>query len=183
MGGLGYLLLAAGFIGAAYVASLSPTEVDWLQFAPAIGAAAVGVVMIRGARKAAARDSAVLKQNLDLLDRSLQNIVENLDAFRMGSAEIPGHELRFEIDRQFRDDLRNFADARESMIILFGMRAYGEVMSAFAAGERYMNRIWSASADGYEEEARAYIEHAHAQFGQARAAFDKARKAAARVSA
>lgn len=172
-----YLLLAAGFIAAAYVASLSPTEVNWLFFAPAIVAAAIGVVMIRGARKAAARDSTVLKQNLDLLDRSLQNICENLEAFRKGSAEIPGHELRFEIDRQFRDDLRDFADARESMIVLFGMRAYGEVMSAFAAGERYINRIWSASADGYEEEARAYIEHAHVQFGQARAAFNKAQDA------
>lgn len=183
MNAVGYLLLAAGFVGAAYVASLSPTKVDWLLFTPAFLTGVAGVVTIRGARRAAARHSTLLQQNLEILDRSLRNIVENLDAFRKGAAEIPGHELRFEIDRRFREDLRDFADARQSMTILFGMRAYGEVMSAFAAGERYINRIWSASADDYEEEARAYIEYAHAQFGEARAAFDKARQAASRAPA
>lgn len=183
MGGLGYFLLAAGFLGATYVASLSPTEVDWLSFVPAVTTAAIGVIMIRGARRAAARHSTVLQQNLATLDRSLRNIVENLDAFRRGAAAFPVYELRFEIDRRFRADLRDFAEARESMTILFGLRAYGEIMSAFAAGERYMNRIWSASADGYEEEARAYIEHARTQFGEARAAFDRARAAAGPAAA
>ena len=37
-------------------------------------------------------------------------------------------------------------------------------MSSFAAAERYLNRCWSASADGYVDEVHAYLEHAAAQF-------------------
>jgi hypothetical protein len=175
VGRIGFVLLALGFLAATYVASLSPTEVNWLFFAPAVAVAAAGVLMIRSARSAAARDSTVLKDNLAALDRSLASINANLDKLRAGASQLPGHQLRFEIDRLFRDDLRAFADARETITHLFGLRVYGDVMSAFAAGERYMNRIWSASADGYEEEARAYIDRAHAQFVEARAVFDRAR--------
>jgi len=37
-------------------------------------------------------------------------------------------------------------------------------MSCFAAGERYLNRVWSASADGYIDEVNAYLDKAQAQF-------------------
>jgi hypothetical protein len=37
-------------------------------------------------------------------------------------------------------------------------------MNHFAAGERYLNRVWSASVDGYVDECRAYIGHAREQF-------------------
>jgi hypothetical protein len=73
-----------------------------------------------------------------------------------------------------RDDLRRFADARESLIHLFGLQAYANVMSDFAAGERYVNRIWSASADGYDGEARNYLGKAAAQFRAARQQLDSA---------
>jgi hypothetical protein len=44
-------------------------------------------------------------------------------------------------------------------------------MSNFAAGERYINRVWSASTDGYVDEVRAYLERARTQFGEARSHF------------
>jgi hypothetical protein len=37
-------------------------------------------------------------------------------------------------------------------------------MSHFAGGERYLNRVWSASADGYIDEVNAYLTKAHEQF-------------------
>jgi hypothetical protein len=37
-------------------------------------------------------------------------------------------------------------------------------MNSFAAGERYLNRVWSASADGYIDEVNTYIEKAKEQF-------------------
>lgn len=37
-------------------------------------------------------------------------------------------------------------------------------MSGFATGERYINRVWSASADGYDQEAATYLARAAAQF-------------------
>lgn len=172
---IGFGLLTLGFLAGSFVTALSALEVDWRLFVPAIAIGVAGVLMVKRARRAAARDSTLLRGNLEVLDRSLSSITAHLEQFRTRAVELPGHELRFEIDKHFRDDLRAFAHARESITHLFGMRVYGEVMSAFAAGERYINRIWSASADGYEEEARAYIARAQTQFGEARAAFDRAR--------
>ena len=75
--------------------------------------------------------------------------------------------IRDSIDLKLRNDLRRFADARESMVHLFGLQVYADIMSNFAAGERYINRVWSASADGYAEEATAYLGKAATQFGEA----------------
>jgi hypothetical protein len=86
-----------------------------------------------------------------------------------------GHEvietdlLRDAIDARLRDDLRRFADARETIIHLFGLQVYANLMSHFAAGERYINRVWSASADGYDAEARTYLGKAATQFRDAQA--------------
>ena len=62
------------------------------------------------------------------------------------------------------EDLTRFVDARESIAHVYGLAAYGDVMSSFAAGERYLNRVWSASADGYIDEVNTYIEKAREQF-------------------
>jgi hypothetical protein len=83
------------------------------------------------------------------------------------------YEARFEIDHLFREDLNNFANARETMIHVFGMQKYADVMSAFAAGERYINRVWSASTDGYEDEVHQYLEKARNQFDEANSLFRK----------
>ncbi len=53
------------------------------------------------------------------------------------------------------------------MVHLFGLQAYADIMSSFAAGERYINRVWSASADGYDEEAATYLQKAERQFADA----------------
>ena len=37
-------------------------------------------------------------------------------------------------------------------------------MTSFATGERYLNRVWSASADGYVDEVALYMPQVHAQF-------------------
>jgi hypothetical protein len=47
---------------------------------------------------------------------------------------------------------------------VFGIQNYADVMSNFAAGERYINRVWSASTDGYVDEVHKYLERARAQF-------------------
>lgn len=53
------------------------------------------------------------------------------------------------------------------MVHLFGLQVYADVMSAFATGERYVNRVWSASADGYRTEAITYLNKAAGQFRDA----------------
>jgi hypothetical protein len=54
----------------------------------------------------------------------------------------------------------------QSMVHLFGLQTYADIMSSFAAGERYINRVWSASADGYDQEAVNYLDKAANQFAE-----------------
>ena len=54
------------------------------------------------------------------------------------------------------------------MIDAFGLQGYADVMSELAAGERYVNRVWSASTDGYIDEVLTFLERAREQFHSAR---------------
>ena len=54
-----------------------------------------------------------------------------------------------------------------------GMQNFADVMSNFAAGERYINRVWSASTVGYVDEVRSYLERARNQFVEAQRHFEE----------
>ena len=45
--------------------------------------------------------------------------------------------------------------------------AQGSTEKSEKRGERYINRVWSASADGYDEEAAAYLHKAEKRFAEA----------------
>jgi hypothetical protein len=171
--GLGYFLLAVGFLGGAYATSLDVQEVNWTLFAISALAAVVGLVLFKGQAAAAARSETVLQVNRTELKESIQNIVRDLEELN-GDGQQQGAVLRNTIDLKLRDDLRRFADARESMVHLFGLQTYADIMSSFAAGERYINRVWSASADGYIDEAATYLKKAGAMFVDAQTQLDRA---------
>ena len=68
-----------------------------------------------------ARASHRLSGNLQILDTSLVNILENLESLNSQPIRLPVYQARFEIDRLLREDLSNFANARESMMHVLGM--------------------------------------------------------------
>ena len=164
---LGFAMIFAGFLGGALLASLDPNVVDWWAFAPVVIGGGIGVVIMKHASHAAAKADHVLAGNREVLERSLANITVNLIQLNADKATIETAQMRHEIDRLFRDDLANFADARESLTHLYGLKAYADVMSDFAAGERYLNRVWSASTDGYGQEVSTYLDRALDQFRHA----------------
>lgn len=168
MRALGFVLLTSGFLAGAYFASLDPSVTDWWRFAPAVAVAAIGVAILRVQQKRAATSSEKLSGDREVLLSSMDNIVANLETLRSRRDSLPPFETRFEIDRLFRDDLFRFAEARGALVHLFGLQQYADIMSEFAAGERYLNRVWSASADGYADEVAAYIDKAAGQFSAAR---------------
>lgn len=168
MKNLGYFLLAAGFLGGAFATSLDVQQVNWWIFTASAAAAVIGLIVFKRQVSSHARSETVLELNRGELKESIENIVRDLEALT-GSAESGGVDLRNTIDTKLRNDLRRFADARESMVHLFGLQAYADIMSSFAAGERYINRVWSASADGYDEEASTYLRKAASRFSDARA--------------
>ena len=166
MKNIGYLLLAGGFLAGAYATALDVEQVNWMLFGIATAAAAVGLLIAKQQASAHAKSGDVLAANRGELFESIQQIVSNLDEMT-NAADLKGAALRERIDLKLRDDLRRFAEARESMVHLFGLQSYADIMSSFAAGERYVNRVWSASADGYDHEAAAYLSKAARQFAEA----------------
>lgn len=163
---IAYALLAAGFLGGAYVTALDVEHVDWLMFGIAGIAAVAGVILAKRADRAMATSDELLETNRNELKDSLANVVRDLRR-EIGGGATRGAALRDWIDNTLRADLRRFVEARESMVHLYGLQAYADVMSDFAAGERYINRVWSATADGYDEEAEAYLKRAAEQFEDA----------------
>ena len=174
MQNLAKLLVVLAFLGGAFLASLDPVKMNWVAFVPVILVGVVGVFLSKRAESAAAKHDTVLTANRRGLEESLANITANLEALDGRKDKVPTYDMRFEIDKLFRDDLIRFADARDSMKHIFGLRAYADIMSSFAAGERYINRVWSASTDGYVDEVLMYVEKALNQFRHAKAEFDKA---------
>lgn len=175
---IAYLMVMATFLGGAFLTSLDQTHVDWLTFVPVITAGVIGVVLIKRDEAAHARSSDRLINNRRVLGESLDNILRNLETLNGRKEEVPTYDMRFEIDKLFRDDLNAFADARDSMKHIFGLQAYADIMSSFAAGERYINRVWSASTDGYVDEVLMYVEKSLSQFRHAKEEFEKATSAA-----
>ena len=177
MKNIGFILLAAGFLAGASATALDIQNVHWTLFAGAAVVAIAGLIISKNQASAHAKSSEVLEVNRGALRESLQNIVRDL-AEISADANANGAVLRERIDLKLRDDLRRFADARESMVHLFGLQTYADIMSSFAAGERYINRVWSASADGYDGEAATYLEKAATQFADAQQQLQQAAQGA-----
>ena len=178
MKNLGYVLVALGFLGGAFATSLDVENVNWTIFIAMAAAAVIGLAIYKTQVGALARSETVLETNRAELRESIANIVDDLADINSGGLT-RGAVLRDRIDLKLREDLRRFADARQSMVHLFGLQTYADIMSNFAAGERYINRVWSASADGYDEEAEAYLKRAADQFDEAKQQLIKAAEAIA----
>jgi hypothetical protein len=167
------LLIAASFLVGSFLSVLDPRLVNWNYFVPVLVVGVIGLGIYRKAQRAETRSGQRLADNMEILDKSLASIQQNLESLCRRENDLPVYEARFEIDRLFRDDLNNFAEARESMIHVFGIQHYADVMSNFAAGERYINRVWSASTDGYVDEVHKYLERARAQFAEGQQHFSE----------
>jgi len=173
------IMVFLAFLAGAFISVLDPRSVSWDLLLPVLAIGVAGLVLHRRAVHAETRSGERLAGNMEVLGDSLGNIVRNLEALCARKHELPVYEARFEIDRLFRDDLSRFAEARESMIHVFGMQHYADVMSNFAAGERYINRVWSASADGYQDEVEQYLGRAFEQFREADRHYGELRAASA----
>ena len=150
---LANLMLAVGFLGGAYVTVAHEDRVEWSLFGLCAFALIVGVVLSGMLRRAEAADEKT-SEDIEWLDRSLSNLIARLGELA-GESDV--FEVRHRIDSDLMEDLDRFVERRESMIHRYGLQTYANVMSAFAASERLINRSWSASADGYVDEVQACL--------------------------
>ena len=167
MKNIGYLLITLGFLTGAFFAVAHRDGVVVPYFLLALVAGVIGVVMVRAARREAATRAETIRTNLETIETSLASVVEKAKRLDESKDDTDVYELRHVIDREFPDDLDAFVQARYSLVHSFSLQAFADVMNPFAAGERYLNRVWSASVDGYIDEAHEYVGRAREQFESA----------------
>ena len=161
---IGYVLIIVGFLAGALVAVVDEEVVRWSNLIAALAAGVMGVVLVRISMRREAQEEGKLATNLDAVDSSLAQIVEKVGQLCEEMGDDNPYEARVRIDELLPVHLDTFVEARRSIAHIYGLQAYADVMSPFAAGERHINRVWSASADGYVDEVLAYLEKAKEQF-------------------
>jgi hypothetical protein len=161
---IGYALLVGGFIAAALCSVMHQEVIFWISFIPCLIAAIVGIAIIRVTASKEAREEGKLATNIANVESALVRILENLKGLNAKKDEMSPYDVRHELDRLLVDDLTMFVDERRSIAYVYSLQDYGDIMSHFAAGERYLNRTWTASADGYVNEVKEYLVKAHEQF-------------------
>lgn len=174
---LGHSLLWFGFLAAVIVALRDGRNVDITMYVVFLVVGIVGVVLLRATAKAAATQAHSVSADIEVMKNSLLSLNQKLDALLADKDQTDVYDVHGMIDERLVRDLNAFADARESMIPMFGMDAYAEVMSRFAASERLINRSWSASADGYIDEVWKSLDQARQLMADANARFEGLKRA------
>ena len=169
---VGLLLVSVAFLAVSVILVLDEREVSWLPYGLVLFFGAIGIVCIRLGDRAQAQREDLQTADVETLRSSLARVVEEATRLEAEKSEIGVYDLRVRIDERFRSDLEVFVDAREVLTHVYGLQAYAEVMSLFAAGERSLNRVWSASTDGYIDEAMSYISRALSQFTDAKSVLE-----------
>lgn len=162
-----YALIALSFLASAYVAVLDVREVDWPLLVGALAPGVLGLVLVRVAKAQEAGDVQRRTASLQKLETSMGEIVRLVDALWDEREEVGAYDFKDRIDAELVGPIGEFVEAREAMIDAFGLQAYADVMSEFASAERFLNRAWSASTDGYIDEVTRSLERSREQFHSA----------------
>ncbi len=171
---LGQILLWTGFLGAA-VASVWRLEiandpwstVPWGWYGGSMLVGVCGVIMLRASMNIAAGDSATVDANVSTLGSCMDQLLVHIGELRSTLADSAPLDVVHFIDEKCAGPFSDFADARYALVQLYGLQAFAEIMTQFASGERFVNRAWSAAADGYMEEAGASLERAEGHLQRA----------------
>jgi uncharacterized membrane protein YeaQ/YmgE (transglycosylase-associated protein family) len=170
---IGYLMITVSFLAGSLAATIDKEKMQWGWFTAALAVGIVGVGLVRFGAHREKRGEGKLTEDIQSIEASLSRIVQNMTGLNAQKSSINTYDVHRRIDELFPEDLDTFVRARESIAHGHGLNAYADVMSSFAAGERYLNRVWSASTDGYIDEVHAYLDKAQAQFAES---LDKVRR-------
>jgi hypothetical protein len=164
---LGQILLWAGFLAGSLatvfrleIADDKWSTIDWSWYGISVAVGVAGVIMIRASKLAARGTSQKSQADLEQIRTNLDHLIVSVETFHQNVGQMTPKQMLEFIDNNLADDLREFADGRESITIECGLAVFAEVMTHFAAGERAINRAWSAAADRYVDEAATCVERA-----------------------
>jgi len=82
--------------------------------------------------------------------------------------QLEGHAVTERVDHLQETYILPFAERRQEIVNRFGMSRGAEILVTVAFGERMLNRVWSAAADGHMPEARAVLPDALSALEEAR---------------
>ena len=177
----GQCLLWLGFLGGAYATVLrqeiaeSPwSTIPWGIYATFAVIGVVGVVMLRKLKADQRSASGESEAEFEAVLTSLRSVSEKAKQLAATIDDQTCEQVLEYIDEQCAPLLAEFADGRMLISNRFGTVVYAEVMTEFASGERYLNRAWSASADGYVDEVESCVKYADQFLAQALKILEKA---------
>ncbi len=162
----GHLLLWIGFLSAAFVSVCRLEDADnkwstisWSWYAGSMVVGILGVVLLRLADRQIHADDTQTAAEYSVIQTSLAKLVATVGRLSNNRQHVPSEVLRC-IDDECAPTFAEFAEARQALIKRFGLQVYADVMTEFASAERYVNRSWSAAADGYVDEVAASLDKA-----------------------
>src|SRR5690554_6936489 len=138
---IGQLLIALGFLEGALVSVLNETEVPWGLLAIGLGVGVVGVILINVGERRMAREVRETGAGIAEIEAAVSGVVDAVTALDARKEAVNPYDVKDEIDRILPRPINTFVESRESIAHVYGLQAYADVMSHFAAGERYLNRV------------------------------------------
>ena len=148
--------------------------IPWAWFSISAAVCMVCAALIRVSLVSPATVSDDTHKDLDEMRYNLSSLIEHTNQLGNEIPNMAPSKITKFVDDVLADDFRSFAENRESIIPKFGLTVYADIMTNFAAGERYVNRAWSAAADGYVDEAANCIDHANTLLTGALSELDQA---------
>jgi hypothetical protein len=144
----------------------------WI-FALGVGITLAGVLLRRSRPDATELEKE--RREVERLARTLSELEGSVERLLARSDELPPEAIHAELDPLLVGPVYELAEGREVLRQAHGTRVFAAVLSAFARGERNLNRAWSASVDGHAPEARASLALALPALREAREALPGAR--------
>ena len=131
--------------------------IPWTWYCVSLGACGLGVVLMTLGRFGEGGKSEASEANLKDITAALADLIVDVENLEPRLEKMAPSEITAYIDDVMTEKLIAFADGRDSITSEHGLAVFAEVMTQFAAGERAINRAWSAAADGYLDEVVACI--------------------------
>jgi len=132
--------------------------IPWVWYAASAMTCVFGIVLLFKSKSDDGKKSDSSETSLAETKVTYDRLIENIRTLAKDTQTIPPSHIVSRIDDQLADDFRIIADGRDNIAREYGLDVFADVMTQFAAGERAINRAWSAAADGYIDEAANCID-------------------------
>lgn len=97
---------------------------------------------------------------IEVMKSALSSAQERTKSLRQTAHDASLDEVAKECEAIVRDCVEAVAAQQESLSRIYGFAGYAQVMTPFAAAERWLNRAWSAASDTHRPEVLASLDHA-----------------------